>query len=188
MSGDDAPPIVLTVNGVRHELDVPRRWTLVDVLRNTLRQTGTHAGCEHGICGTCTVLLDGLPTRSCLVLAGQADGREVETVESLGTTEQPHPLQVAFSAHRALQCGFCTPGFLMLAAGLLREEPAPNEEQVREAVASNLCRCTSYEGIIQAICEVVATNQRAVDTHPAGPDARSTGPADRSDSPTHRRA
>ncbi|GEL23156.1 (2Fe-2S)-binding protein [Pseudonocardia sulfidoxydans NBRC 16205] len=143
--------ITLTVNGVAHEVDVDLRWTLVDVLRLVLRQTGTHVGCEHGVCGTCTVLVDGLPARACLILAGQADGHEIETVEGLGTAEHPHPLQAAFSRHRALQCGFCTPGFLMLAAGLLREEPRPDPARIRDVVASNLCRCTAYDGIIAAI-------------------------------------
>ena len=144
----------LTVNGAEHDIDVDPRWTLADVLRLRLRQTGTHVGCEHGVCGTCTVLLDGLPIRSCLVLAGQADRCVVETVEGLGTAECPHPLQVAFSRHRALQCGFCTPGFLMLAVGLLRMNPFPDRDTIREAVASNLCRCTAYDGIISAIEEV----------------------------------
>lgn len=157
---DEARPISLTVNGEQREVTVPLRWTLVDVLRTKLGLTGTHAGCEHGICGTCTVLLDGRPARSCLVLAGQADGRVVETVEGLGTVTSPHPLQEAFSRCRALQCGFCTPGFLMLGAGLLRTEEEVDAAAVREAVSANLCRCTSYEGIVAAITEV-ATSRRA---------------------------
>lgn len=143
--------IRLTINGRQNEVEVPLRWRLVDVLRSVLKMTGTHVGCEHGICGTCTVLVDGEAARSCLILAGQADGCAVQTVEGLGTPENPHPLQVAFSAHRALQCGFCTPGFLMLAADLLAHNPAPTKEQIRESVASNLCRCTDYSGIIEAI-------------------------------------
>jgi aerobic-type carbon monoxide dehydrogenase small subunit (CoxS/CutS family) len=146
--------IRLTVNGQETELAVPPRWRLVDVLRTVLRLTGTHVGCEHGICGTCTVLVDGQAARSCLILAGQADGCSVQTVEGLGSPERPHPLQLAFSAHRALQCGFCTPGFLMLAADLLARNPSPTRAEIRESVASNICRCTDYSGIIEAIYAV----------------------------------
>jgi aerobic-type carbon monoxide dehydrogenase small subunit (CoxS/CutS family) len=146
--------IRLTVNGRQTELAVPPRWRLVDVLRTVLRLTGTHVGCEHGICGTCTVLVDGQAARSCLILAGQADGCSVQTVEGLGSPERPHPLQLAFSAHRALQCGFCTPGFLMLAADLLARNPSPTRAEIRESVASNICRCTDYSGIIEAIYAV----------------------------------
>jgi aerobic carbon-monoxide dehydrogenase small subunit len=146
--------IRLTVNGREARVEVPLRWRLVDVLRSALMLTGTHVGCEHGICGTCTVLVDGQAARSCLILAGQADGCVVETVEGLGTPEEPHPLQLAFSAHRALQCGFCTPGFLMLAADLLAHNPSPSRDEIRESVAGNLCRCTDYSGIIEAIYAV----------------------------------
>ena len=143
--------ISITVNGERHELAVEARRTLADVLRHDLGRTGTHVGCEHGICGACTVLLDGLPTRSCLVFGVQADDCEVETVEGLAEGDVLSPLQQAFSDAHALQCGFCTPGFLMVATALLRENPHPSDEQIRAAVASNLCRCTGYEPIVDAV-------------------------------------
>jgi carbon-monoxide dehydrogenase small subunit len=155
--------ISLTVNGREHELTVEARRTLADMLRHDLGYTGTHLGCEHGICGACTVLMDGQPVRACLVFGVQADGTEIRTVEGLAGGEQLSDLQQAFSDHHALQCGFCTPGFLMLAEAYLAEggeagpdEDGLNEEQARELVASNLCRCTGYQGIIEAI---VATAQ-----------------------------
>jgi carbon-monoxide dehydrogenase small subunit len=143
----------ITVNGREHEIDVESRKTLADVLRHDLGYTGTHLGCEHGICGACTVLLDGLPARSCLVFGVQADGREIETVEGLESDGKLNDLQQAFSAHHGLQCGFCTPGFLMLATAFLRENLDPTEEEVREAMSSNLCRCTGYQGIIEAVLD-----------------------------------
>jgi aerobic-type carbon monoxide dehydrogenase small subunit (CoxS/CutS family) len=148
----DVHLIALTVNGERHEVAVEARRTLADVLRHDLGQTGTHLGCEHGICGACTVLVDGQPTRSCLVFGVQADDCELETVEGLaGDDGAFSPLQEAFSAHHALQCGFCTPGFLMLATALLRENPDPTDEEIREAMASNICRCTGYQSILEAV-------------------------------------
>jgi len=147
----DILPMKITVNGREHAFEVESRRTLADVLRHDLGYTGTHLGCEHGICGACTVLLDGLPVRSCLVFGVQADGCEVETVEGLESEGRLNPLQEAFSAHHALQCGFCTPGFLMLATGFLRENVDPTEEEIREAMSSNLCRCTGYQGIIEAV-------------------------------------
>jgi aerobic-type carbon monoxide dehydrogenase small subunit (CoxS/CutS family) len=143
--------IAITVNGERHEVAVEARRTLADVLRHDLDQKGTHVGCEHGICGACTILLDGLPTRSCLVFGVQADDCEVETVEGLAEGHELSPLQRAFSEAHALQCGYCTPGFLMLATALLRENPRPTDEEIRAAMASNLCRCTGYEPIIDAV-------------------------------------
>lgn len=143
--------IRVIVNGEPHELTVEPRHTLADVLRRDLGLTGTHVGCEHGACGACTVLVDGLPVRSCLMLAPQADDREVETIEGLATGGELSALQRAFSEHHGLQCGFCTPGFLMLAAGLLRENPHPSDEELHEALSSNLCRCTGYAGIIAAV-------------------------------------
>ena len=143
--------VAMTVNGTRHEVAVEARRTLADVLRHDLGYTGTHVGCEHGICGACTVLVDGQPTRSCLVFGVQADDTEVETVEGLGTTGALNPLQEAFTAHHALQCGFCTPGFLMLATALLRENPDPTDDEIREAMASNICRCTGYQSILAAV-------------------------------------
>jgi carbon-monoxide dehydrogenase small subunit len=143
--------ISVTVNGERREVAVEPRRTLSDVLRHDLGYTGTHVGCEHGICGACTVLVDGAPTRACLVFGVQADDCEIETVEGLADGERLSPLQEAFSEHHGLQCGFCTPGFLMLATALLREIPAPSDEQIRDAMASNLCRCTGYQGILDAV-------------------------------------
>ena len=148
----DVHLIAITVNGTRHEVAVESRRTLADVLRHDLGYTGTHLGCEHGICGACTVLVDGQPTRSCLVFGVQADDAEVETVEGLaGDDGALNPLQDAFSEHHALQCGFCTPGFLMLATALLRENPDPSDDEIREAMASNICRCTGYQSILEAV-------------------------------------
>jgi aerobic-type carbon monoxide dehydrogenase small subunit (CoxS/CutS family) len=141
--------VELTVNGGPLSLVAEPRVTLADALRGA-GLTGTHLGCEHGVCGACTVLLDGQPVRSCLVLAVQADGREVRTVEGLAG-EELHPLQRAFHERGALQCGFCTPGFLMLAAGLLEREPEASGERVREVLSSNLCRCTGYTSIVAAV-------------------------------------
>ena len=149
----DMHTVRTTVNGREHEINVESRKTLADMLRHDLGYTGTHLGCEHGICGACTVLLDGLPTRSCLVFGVQADGREIETVEGLESDGQLNDLQKAFSAHHGLQCGFCTPGFLMLATSFLRENLDPTEDEVREAMSSNLCRCTGYQGIIEAVLD-----------------------------------
>jgi aerobic-type carbon monoxide dehydrogenase small subunit (CoxS/CutS family) len=147
----DVHLIALTVNGVREEVAVEARRTLADVLRHDLGHTGTHLGCEHGICGACTVLVDGQPTRACLVFGVQADDCEVETVEGLARDGELNALQEAFSAHHALQCGFCTPGFLMLATALLRENPDPTDDEIREAMASNICRCTGYQSILEAV-------------------------------------
>jgi aerobic carbon-monoxide dehydrogenase small subunit len=148
----DVHLIAITVNGERREVAVEARRTLADVLRHDLGYTGTHLGCEHGICGACTVLVDGEPTRSCLVFGVQADDCEVETVEGLAAEDGSlNPLQDAFSEHHALQCGFCTPGFLMLATALLRENPDPTDDEIREAMASNICRCTGYQSILEAV-------------------------------------
>ncbi|MEO6955702.1 MAG: (2Fe-2S)-binding protein [Antricoccus sp.] len=146
--------INIEVNGSAHELVVESRRTLADVLRQDIGLTGTHLGCEHGICGACTVILDGEPVRSCLVFGVQADGRSVQTVEGLAHGDELSDLQKAFSKNHALQCGFCTPGFLMLAESYLASKPTVNREHVREVVASNLCRCTGYQGIVDAITEV----------------------------------
>jgi carbon-monoxide dehydrogenase small subunit len=144
-------PITLTVNGRVHELAVEPRKLLVDVLREDLGLTGTHIGCEHGVCGTCTVLLDGRSVRSCLLFAVQADGADLMTVEGLATGDRLHPLQEAFREAGGLQCGFCTPGMLMISYELLRDEPAPSSARIREAIAANLCRCTGYQGIVDAV-------------------------------------
>jgi aerobic-type carbon monoxide dehydrogenase small subunit (CoxS/CutS family) len=150
----DTHAISLKVNGRRHELVVEARRTLADMLRQDLGYTGTHLGCEHGICGACTVIVDGAPVRACLIFGVQADGTDVRTVEGLADGEQLSDLQQAFSGHHALQCGFCTPGFLMLAEAYLADADRPaelTEGQARELVASNLCRCTGYQGIIEAV-------------------------------------
>jgi aerobic-type carbon monoxide dehydrogenase small subunit (CoxS/CutS family) len=152
--------VTMTVNGEEHELLVESRKTLADVIRQDIGLTGTHLGCEHGICGACTVLLDGQPARSCLVFGVQADGREVTTVESLADGDQLSDLQQAFSKHHGLQCGFCTPGFLMLAEAYLATDPEPDREGVREVVSANLCRCTGYQGIVDAVCDVAEQRRR----------------------------
>jgi aerobic-type carbon monoxide dehydrogenase small subunit (CoxS/CutS family) len=141
----------LTVNGIRHQLAVEPRWLLVDVLREHLGLTGTHVGCEHGVCGTCTVLVNGETARSCLMLAAGSDGADILTVEGLGRGDTLHPLQEAFREAQGLQCGFCTPGMLMIAHELLAQNPAPSEADIRETISANLCRCTGYQGIIEAV-------------------------------------
>ena len=141
--------IAVTVNGVRHEREVEVRLTLADFLRQHLELTGTHLGCEHGVCGACTVLCEGHSVRSCLMLAVQANGRELTTIEGLAPAPgRLHPLQQAFSDNHGLQCGFCTAGILMTLVEFLREHPEPTEEEVRKALSGNLCRCTGYQGIV----------------------------------------
>jgi len=161
----DIRQIRLRVNGREHELAVESRRTLADMLRHDLGYTGTHLGCEHGVCGACTVLVDGSPVRSCLMFGVQADGTEVGTVEGLADGERLSDLQQAFSDHHALQCGFCTPGFLMLAEAYLAERQPdagePSEEEIRELVAANLCRCTGYQGIVEAVLAVARSRARA---------------------------
>ena len=143
--------IRLSVNGTVYERTAAVRMTLADFLREELNLTGTHLGCEHGVCGACTIIYNGAAARSCLMLAVQADGAELMTVEGLAQGDTLHPLQQAFQDYHALQCGFCTPGFLMTAYALLQETPHPSADEVREAIAGNLCRCTGYAPIIQAI-------------------------------------
>lgn len=143
----------LKVNGKAYEKLVEVRMTLADFLRNELDLTGTHLGCEHGVCGACTVVMDGEAVRSCLLLAVQAEGASLETVESLADGDRLHPLQTAFQDRHALQCGFCTPGFLMTASAFLKEKPNPTEAEIREAISGNLCRCTGYQPIIEAIAQ-----------------------------------
>lgn len=149
--------VTISVNGKQHELVVESRRTLADMLRHDLGYTGTHLGCEHGICGACTVLVDGSPVRSCLMFGVQADGSEVQTVEGLGDDQGLSDLQRAFSERHGLQCGFCTPGFLMLAEAYLAENPGASQDEIREMVASNLCRCTGYQGIVEAISDVACS-------------------------------
>jgi aerobic carbon-monoxide dehydrogenase small subunit len=142
--------ISVIVNGVRRDAEVPVRLTLADFLRQRLELTGTHLGCEHGVCGACTVLLDGRSVRSCLLLAVQANGREITSVEGLAPSGGLHPLQEALRDHHGLQCGFCTPGMLTTLVEFLREHPDPTAEEVRIAISGNLCRCTGYHGIVDA--------------------------------------
>jgi aerobic-type carbon monoxide dehydrogenase small subunit (CoxS/CutS family) len=141
----------LRVNGVEYVRTAEVRKTLADFIREDIGLTGTHLGCEHGVCGACTILLGDQPVRSCLMFAVQAEGAEITTVEALGTPEALNPLQQAFMDHHALQCGFCTPGFLMSATVLLRENPRPTEAQIREYLSGHLCRCTGYQNIVEAV-------------------------------------
>lgn len=151
--------IHLTVNGQARHCEVPPRQHLVDFLREDLGLTGSHLGCEHGVCGACTVRLDGQVVRGCLVLAVQADGRSVETVEGLTAGRSMKDLQDAFVARNALQCGFCTPGMLMAAAELIETQPDADREQVRQWISGNYCRCTGYQAIVDAICDVLASRK-----------------------------
>jgi carbon-monoxide dehydrogenase small subunit len=148
----------VTVNGTPYQAAVDPRTLLSDFLRNELGLTGTHVGCEHGVCGACTVLLDGAPVRACLIFAPQVHNHEIITVEGLGTIEEMHPLQVAFREAHALQCGFCTPGFLTTLVPWLEENPNPSEEEIREAISGNLCRCTGYQHIVDAVKLAVESN------------------------------
>ena len=159
----DSVKITVTVNGRRHEREVEPRRLLSDFIREDLRLTGTHLGCEHGVCGSCTILMNGQTTRSCLTFSVMADGAEITTIEGLGSIENMHPLQAAFWEKHGLQCGFCTPGMLMTALELLRENPSANREEIREALSGNLCRCTGYQTIVDSI-EAAAETMRGADT------------------------
>jgi carbon-monoxide dehydrogenase small subunit len=143
--------ITVTVNGTPYTREVEPRLLLSDFLRHELKLTGTHVGCEHGLCGACTILFDGEPVRSCIMFAVMADGHEIKTVESLGTPENLHPVQQAFMEKHALQCGFCTPGFLITIVDYLGRNPNPTNEQIREAIDGNYCRCTGYQNIVEAV-------------------------------------
>jgi aerobic carbon-monoxide dehydrogenase small subunit len=151
--------IALTVNGERVSARVSGRRVLADFLRDQLRLTGTHLGCEHGACGACTVLVDGLPQRSCLILAAQADGATITTVEGLAVDGQLGAVQQAFQDCHGLQCGFCTPGFVMTVTALLDETPEPTHEQVVDALSGNICRCTGYQGIVAAVARAVVLRE-----------------------------
>ena len=154
---NDVCSVALTVNGARHEVDIESRMTLADCLRSSLGLTGTHLGCEHGVCGACTVLVDGRSVRSCLMLAVQAHGARVETVEGLSLDGEPlSTLQQAFQDNHGLQCGFCTAGILMSLVEFLGENPEPTEAEVREALSGNLCRCTGYQGIVASALDAAA--------------------------------
>jgi carbon-monoxide dehydrogenase small subunit len=144
--------VVLHVNGVAHALELEPRRLLSDVLRHDLRLTGTHVGCEHGVCGCCTVLVDGEPARSCLMLGVQADGAEIRTVEGLARGAELHPVQDEFWDKQGLQCGYCTPGMLLRACEIVEQNPDATPADVREGIASNLCRCTGYQFIVEAVC------------------------------------
>jgi carbon-monoxide dehydrogenase small subunit len=150
--------INVTVNGTIHAREVPVRTTLADFLRHTLRLTGTHIGCEHGVCGACTVLVDGVSTRGCLILAVQAHNSQIETIEGMAARDGTlHALQQAFHDNHGLQCGFCTPGMLMTLKELLAENAAPSEDEVREAISGNICRCTGYQSIVAAALQAATT-------------------------------
>jgi len=153
--------ITLTVNGRTYPLRLEPRRTLLDAIREDCGLTGTHMGCEHGACGACSVLLDGDPVRACLIFALQAQRSTIRTVEGLADGETLHPLQRAFTAHHGLQCGFCTPGFLMLVTGALEREPDISDEALLDVLASNLCRCTGYHGIVAAVLAAVAELRQA---------------------------
>ncbi|MCR9061452.1 MAG: (2Fe-2S)-binding protein [Rhodobacteraceae bacterium] len=148
---DESRLITLKVNREEYPVTTSTRRLLSDVLRDELGLTGTHVGCEHGVCGACTILLDGVPARACLTFAVQADGHEISTVESLSDGRSLHPLQEAFHAEHGLQCGFCTPGILMTFVAYLRENPNPSETEVRDVLSGNLCRCTGYQNIVAAV-------------------------------------
>jgi aerobic carbon-monoxide dehydrogenase small subunit len=159
-------PVAFAINGRRVEFMVEPRRTLADVIRDDLGLTGTHLGCEHGVCGACTVLLDGQPVRSCLMLAVQAEGAEVTTIEGLARGDEPHPIQQAMRVAHGFQCGFCTPGFLMSAVALMAENPAPTRDQIRAELSGNLCRCTGYQSIIDGV--EIAVRQLATTSDGAG--------------------
>jgi aerobic-type carbon monoxide dehydrogenase small subunit (CoxS/CutS family) len=160
----EALTVGFVVNGRPVTVAVEPRTTLADCLRHHLRLTGTHVGCEHGVCGACTVIVDGAAVRSCLMLAAQAEGAQIVTVEGLGEPDRLSPLQVAFRKHHALQCGFCTPGILTTAHALLSEEPDADAERIREVLSGNLCRCTGYIPIVDAVLEARAAYRRESDS------------------------
>jgi carbon-monoxide dehydrogenase small subunit len=157
----DTRSITVNVNGKARSATIEMRMTLVDFLRHELKLTGTHVGCEHGVCGACTVLVGGISARGCLMLAVQCDGLEVTTVESLATDDKLNVLQQAFQDNHGLQCGFCTPGMLMTLTEFLRDKPNPSEPEVREALSGNLCRCTGYQGIVDAALDAAKKMREA---------------------------
>ena len=153
----DRHQIALSVNGTPYRREVESRMLLSDFLRHELMLAGTHVGCEHGVCGACTILLDGEPVRSCLMLAVQADGHELATVEGLASEGGLHPVQQAMHEHHGLQCGYCTPGILMTMTAYLKDNPSPSEEEVREALSGNICRCTGSQNIVDAMLAAAKT-------------------------------
>jgi aerobic carbon-monoxide dehydrogenase small subunit len=152
----DRLDITLTINGRSYPIALEPRRTLLDAIRDECGLTGTHMGCEHGVCGACTVLVDGAPIRACLMFAAQAEGAAIRTVEGLASGDRLHPLQRALIAHHGVQCGYCTPGFLMLAAGVLEREPDICDDELLDILSSNLCRCTGYQGIVAAVRQAIA--------------------------------
>jgi aerobic carbon-monoxide dehydrogenase small subunit len=154
--------ITLNINGREYTVHVEPRRTLVDVIRDDCGQTGTHIGCEHGVCGACTIILDNEAVRSCLMFAVQANGKRIRTVEGLADGDKLHPLQNAFITHHGLQCGFCTPGFLMLATNAIETNPDITDEEILEVLSSNLCRCTGYQNIINAVRSAAAEMRAAL--------------------------
>ena len=166
--------VTIVVNGVARTASVPARRLLSDFLRHDLRLTGTHVGCEHGACGACTVLVDGEPMRSCLMFAVTAQDHAITTVEGLGTLEDMNPVQRAFTECHGLQCGFCTPGFLMTVTAFLDENPSPTAEEAREAVSGNLCRCTGYQNIVKSVLRAAELREKPNETYAAEPAQRHT--------------
>jgi carbon-monoxide dehydrogenase small subunit len=170
VAADEHVDVAMTVNGTEVTLAVPPRMHLADALREQLGLTGTHLGCEHGVCGMCTVLVDGEAARACLLFAVQCEGADIVTVEGLGTPDDQHPLQQAFSAHHGLQCGFCTPGFVVSVTALLHDNPRPTDDELRDGLSGNLCRCTGYQGIIAAArmaADTMTADTMAADTSEA---------------------
>jgi aerobic carbon-monoxide dehydrogenase small subunit len=162
--------VTLTVNGTAHTVDVEPRELLVHVLREDLRLTGTHIGCDTTSCGACTVLYDGMPVKSCTLFGVQAEGVEITTVEGLLTAAGLDPMQAAFKEHHGLQCGFCTPGMMLVGKSLLERNPAPSDDDVRDAIGGNICRCTGYMNIVKAIQAAAAASQQAAPTEAGAPE------------------
>ena len=156
---DSKIPVRLNVNSRDYHANVEARQTLADVIREECGLTGTRVGCEHGVCGSCTIVVDGAPVRACLMFAVQAEGKEIRTIEGMADGAELHPVQRAFSDNHALQCGFCTPGFIMLITAALEQNPAPTDEEIREMLSANLCRCTGYQNIFKAVRQIVSDMQ-----------------------------
>ena len=165
-------PVTVTVNGEGYRVVVEARKTLADFLREDCALTGTHLGCEHGVCGACTVIVDGVALRSCLLFAIQADGAEITTIEGIGEPGALSPVQEAFRAEHGLQCGFCTPGFVVSVHAFLATNPTPSTEEIREALSGNLCRCTGYQGIIRAVQQAATAMAAANDGAQPAPTPR----------------